>query len=143
MSTNTRLRDLIPTTEKEAITRVLSALGFKRVLLAMTKTCKPKYINDGWDNCFLVQAFGGKAKFDKMVLTHANTEFGRIDVIACFLGVSNDDVEMLINWFDSGDVTEDATDAEESLRNFRAFNMHVRRWLKRTEAAAVRKAEGL
>jgi hypothetical protein len=52
--------------EIAAVNRMLKAAGEVRVTRAMMNTCRPKYKNGGWDNCWFTQMFGGKANLNRM-----------------------------------------------------------------------------
>jgi hypothetical protein len=52
--------------EIASVNRMLKAAGEVRVTRAMMNTCKPKYTNNGWDNCWFTQMFGGKANLNRM-----------------------------------------------------------------------------
>jgi hypothetical protein len=52
--------------EIAAVNRMLKAAGEVLVTRAMMNTCRPKYKNAGWDNCWFTQMFGGKANLNRM-----------------------------------------------------------------------------
>jgi hypothetical protein len=58
------------------IDTMLEAAGEVRVTRAMMNTCKPKYTNNGWDNCWFTQMFGGKANLNRMTEAYRIRQYG-------------------------------------------------------------------
>lgn len=93
--------------EKIAAKNVFQGLGMRRVLRALTKTCKVTYKNEGWDNCFLTQAVGGKKKLEALQLKHEYIDGYGEEVlpdedmaISEEFGIYLEDIQILINCFD-------------------------------------------
>lgn len=86
--------------DKKIVRRVLDALGVRRVTRAMVNVCKPEYDNQGWRNCFLTQAFGGKANFDRMVKAQGYTVNSAASAVASKLYLSREDIFHFITMFD-------------------------------------------
>jgi hypothetical protein len=95
--------------EIAAVNRMLKAAGEVLVTRAMTNTCRPKYKNAGWDNCWFTQMFGGKANLNRMTdafmerleIPGADRAYQHEYAVADKLGISVGDVNTVISLFDS------------------------------------------
>lgn len=96
----------LSTSEKAVVRAVLDALGKVRVLRAMTRVCRPKYKNNGWSNCFLTQAFGGAANFERMVASyHLESGIGlETNAIATALALPESTIDEFVDLFDDNAV---------------------------------------
>lgn len=93
--------------DKKSVTTMLDAAGEVLVVRAMTNTCKPKYVNDGWDNCWFTQMFGGKANLNRMTEAYSDRIGfpGTMDydaAVADKLGIEESVVNDVIGIFDDG-----------------------------------------
>lgn len=138
----------LDTAERASILRVLKKFGPARIHRTMTTVCAPDYNNDGWRNCFLTDAVGGRVALDKLIKKHRPKvtvtedsdqywkqqdvqdnfdDQAEINAISKEYGIKTEDLDFIVDLFD---ITDDRLE-DQVLGRHGEFFAYVTEWLNK------------